>query len=74
MEVQEKDLVVWVETQPPVMSVCFRTCFYIAGIIDTRLYVCIYTYVYMYMLIHTCIYECMWIYVFTESPQISNKK
>lgn len=56
MEVQEKDIFVWVETQTPAISVCFRTWFYIAGVIGTSLYKCIYTYVSVYMLIDACGY------------------
>lgn len=71
VEIQERDLFVWLETLTPAMSVCFRNWFYIADIIGSNVYVCIYMYIHIYVLIytHACIYGCIWVYIFTEGPQ-----
>lgn len=58
MEVQEKDLVVWVETQPPVMSVSSGLAFILqASLIPDCM--CAYT--------HTYICTCLYIHVFMNA-------
>lgn len=75
MEIQGRDLFVWLETLTPAMSVCFRNWFYIADIIGSNVYVCIYTYIFTCLYIHMHVFMDVYGYTYLlKAHKLNNEK